>query len=239
MVSATLGASTITIWKRRASAPSFSIYWRYSSRVVAPIHWISPRANAGLNILEASSEPDAPPAPTMVWSSSMNKITSGDFSNSFITAFIRSSNWPRYFVPATNEAKSSVTTRFPNNTRDTFFWTIRKARPSAMAVLPTPGSPMRTGLFFLRRLKIWATRSISFSLPTMGSSLPTSAILVKSRPKLSRTGVRDFSAFLGSLPAAPLPPPNIPARSSSSSVSGPACGLVPDDWYSNISFTIS
>ena len=37
-------------------------------------------------------EPEAPPAPTMVCSSSMNRITSGDFSSSFITAFMRSSN---------------------------------------------------------------------------------------------------------------------------------------------------
>ena len=39
--------STMTFWKRRSKAPSFSIFFRYSSRVVAPIHCISPRANAG------------------------------------------------------------------------------------------------------------------------------------------------------------------------------------------------
>ena len=33
--------------------------------------------------------------------------------------------------------------------------TIRWARPSAMAVLPTPGSPMRTGLFLVRRDRTW------------------------------------------------------------------------------------
>ena len=36
--------------------------------------------------------------------------------------------------------------------------TIRFAKPSAMAVLPTPGSPMRTGLFLVLRLRIWITR---------------------------------------------------------------------------------
>ncbi|MEM1183858.1 MAG: ATP-dependent Clp protease ATP-binding subunit, partial [Planctomycetota bacterium] len=30
-------------WKRRARAASFSMYLRYSSKVVAPMHWISPR----------------------------------------------------------------------------------------------------------------------------------------------------------------------------------------------------
>ena len=50
-------------------------------------------------MLEASRDPEAPPAPTIVCSSSMNRMTSFAFSSSFITAFIRSSNWPRYFVP--------------------------------------------------------------------------------------------------------------------------------------------
>ena len=90
----------------------------------------------------------------MVWISSINKMTSGDFSNSFITAFIRSSNCPRYFVPATKEAKSRVTIRLLNNTRDTLRWMIRSARPSAIADLPTPGSPIKMGLFFFLRDKI-------------------------------------------------------------------------------------
>lgn len=36
--------------------------------------------------------------------------------------------------------------------------TIRRASPSAMAVLPTPGSPMRQGLFFERRQSICTAR---------------------------------------------------------------------------------
>ena len=39
---------------------------------------------------------------------------------------------------------------------------ISCARPSTMAVLPTPASPSSTGLFFVRRQRIWMTRSISF-----------------------------------------------------------------------------
>ena len=38
---------------------------------------------------------------------------------------------------------------------------IRWASPSTMAVLPTPGSPIRAGLFLVRRERIWMTRSIS------------------------------------------------------------------------------
>ena len=122
----------------------------------------------------------------------MNKITSSFFSSSFITAFIRSSNCPRYFVPATKLAKSNVTTRLLKRIRETLRFTILKARPSAIADLPTPGSPIKSGLFFFLLLNIWETRSISFSLPTTGSNFPSSACAVKSRPKLSKTGVLDF-----------------------------------------------
>ena len=41
-----------------------------------------------------------------------------------------------------------------------------------MAVLPTPGSPMSTGLFLVRRDSTWMTRRISSSRPMTGSSLP-------------------------------------------------------------------
>ena len=82
----------------------------------------------------------------------MKRMTSGDFSNSFITAFMRSSNCPRYFVPATKDATSRVTMRLLKSTRLTFFSTMRNAKPSAMALFPTPGSPIRMGLFFFRRL---------------------------------------------------------------------------------------
>ena len=63
------------------------------------------------------------------------------------------------------------------------------ANPSAIADLPTPGSPIRIGLFFFLRLSIWAMRSSSFSRPTMGSNLFSSAALVRSLPKFSNAGV--------------------------------------------------
>ena len=107
---------------------------------------------------------------------------------------MRSSNCPRYLVPATKDARSKETTRLLKRIRDTFRCTIRKAKPSAMALLPTPGSPINIGLFFFLRERIWLTRSISFSRPTIGSNRPSSAILVKSRPKLSSTGVLDFES---------------------------------------------
>ena len=49
-----------------------------------------------------------------------------------------------------------------------------------MAVLPTPGSPISTGLFFVRRDSTWIVRLISASLPITGSSLPSFARAVRS-----------------------------------------------------------
>ena len=59
--------------------------------------------------------------------------------------------------------------------------TMRIASPSAMAVLPTPGSPIRTGLFLVRRLRTWMQRRISSSRPMTGSILPSRAASVRSR----------------------------------------------------------
>ena len=126
---------------------------------------------------------------------SMNKIMFGFFCNSLRIERIRSSNWPRYFVPASTDVISKDITLLSKRILDTFFCTILKAKPSTMADLPTPGSPIRIGLFFLRRLNICARRSISVSRPMTGSQLPPSAALVISVPKLFRTGL----LFYGSL----------------------------------------
>ena len=56
-----------------------------------------------------------------------------------------------------------------------------------MAVFPTPGSPIKTGLFLERRERTWIRRRISSSLPITGSSFPNEACAVKSRPYFSKT----------------------------------------------------
>ena len=111
MVCSSVGSSTMTGWKRRSSAASFSMYLRYSSSVVAPMHWSSPRASGGLRMFAASIAPSAAPAPTSVCSSSMNRIASLVLRSSSMIFLRRSSNSPRYFVPATSEPMSSVSTR--------------------------------------------------------------------------------------------------------------------------------
>ena len=111
IVSSSVGSSTITGWKRRSSAASRSMYLRYSSSVVAPMHWSSPRDSAGLRMLAASMAPSAAPAPTSVCSSSMNRMASLVLRSSSMIFLSRSSNSPRYLVPATSEPMSSVSTR--------------------------------------------------------------------------------------------------------------------------------
>ena len=60
--------------------------------------------------------------------------------------------------------------------------TILSANPSAIAVLPTPGSPIKHGLFFVFLDKILITFLISVSLPITGSSFCYFANLTKSCP---------------------------------------------------------
>ena len=186
IVSATEGSPTNTGWKRRSSAASFSMCFRYSSSVVAPTARSSPRASIGFSMLAASTAPSAAPAPTIVCSSSMKRtISPSDSLISVRTALSRSSNSPRYFEPARSAPMSSAQTRLPFKPSGTSPATMRWARPSAIAVFPTPGSPMSTGLFFVRRESTWITRRISSSRPMTGSSFPSSASCVRSRPNFS------------------------------------------------------
>ncbi len=146
----------------------------------------SPRASIGLSMLPASIAPSAPPAPTTVCSSSMNVITSPPASAiSFRTAFSRSSNSPRYLEPAIIDPRSREMMRLCLRLSGTSPSTMRRARPSTMAVLPTPGSPISTGLFLVRRDSTWMVRRISSSRPMTGSSLPLRASAVRSRPYFS------------------------------------------------------
>src|ERR1700731_103091 len=101
MASSSLGAGTFTDWKGRSRVCCFATGLRYSPGVVAPMHWISPRESAGLRMLAASREPSAEPAPTSVCSSSMKTMAFWLSINSFMMVLRRSSNWPRYLVPAT------------------------------------------------------------------------------------------------------------------------------------------
>src|SRR5579859_6690829 len=62
-----------------------------------------------------------------------------------------------------------------SRTSGTSFSTIMRARPSAIAVLPTPASPTYSGLFLRRRHRISMVRSTSTLRPMRGSILPLRA----------------------------------------------------------------
>ena len=223
MVSSTLGSPTKTCWKRRSSAGSFSIRSRYSSSVVAPIMCSSPRASIGLSMLPASIAESPPaPAPTTVCSSSMKVMTCPPASLiSSSTALSRSSNSPRYLAPATIAARSRLSTRRPLRLSGTSPATMRWARPSTTAVLPTPGSPMSTGLFFVRRDSTCTTRRISASRPITGSTRPSSAERVRSTEYLSSASYDDSASGLVTrrLPRTAVSPSRRPASVSPASVS--------------------
>ena len=149
-------------------------------------------------MLEASIAPSAAPAPSdgvQLVDKDEDAFLARRISS--MTALIRSSNWPRYFVPATMRARSRVMTRLSKRISGTIPEAISCARPSTMAVLPTPASPMSTGLFFVRRHKICTTRRISDLRPMTGSSSPLRASSVKSRPKALGAGVLTSFFLIG------------------------------------------
>ena len=188
IVSDTVGSLTSTFWNLLSSAPSSSIYLRYSFKVVAPIQCISPRASIGLSMFPASIAPSNLPAPTIMCISSINIIMlPSDFLTSFKTFFNLSSNSPRYLAPAISDAISSSQIVLSFNDAGTSPLTIRCARPSIIAVLPTPGSPINTGLFLVLRESIRVILRISSSLPIIGSTLPSLKWAVISLPYFSKT----------------------------------------------------
>ena len=129
-----------------------------------------PFANAGLSKLDASiTLPCVLPAPIMVWISSINNSALGMVANAFNTAFTRASKSPRYFAPASSAPISSEYTCAFANTSGTWFCSIKYAKPSANAVLPTPASPTSKGLFLRRRHNTCSIRSISAARPINGS----------------------------------------------------------------------
>ena len=187
-MSSTDGSSTSTGWNLLSRALSFSMYSLYSSSVVAPMQCSSPRASMGFSILPASIAPSVLPAPTIRCSSSMNKITlPSDFLTSSSTAFSLSSNSPLYFAPATNAPISSENISLSFKASGTSPATILCASPSTAAVFPTPGSPIRTGLFFVFLDKIRIIFLISESRPMTGSSFCSLALATRFVPYFSST----------------------------------------------------
>ncbi len=153
--------------------------------------------------MAASMAPSAAPAPTMVCSSSMNRIIFPPTTSSS-TALIRSSKSPRYFAPASMAVRSTDTMCFPCSASGTRPCWNNRASPSTMAVFPTPASPTRQGLFLLRRARIRIRRSTSFSLPMRGSRTAPSPGSVSTLPYFNKVGYRFRSSMRMPL-SSPLP----------------------------------
>ena len=154
------------------------------------MHLSVPFESAGFSRLLASSVPPlAAPAPISVCISSINKIASGRSASCFITAFKRCSKSPLYLVPASNAPISSEYTVAFANISGISLPTMRLAKPSAMAVLPTPASPTSSGLFLRRRHKVCMTRSSSGARPISGSILPAATCAFRLRVNCSKAPV--------------------------------------------------
>ena len=205
------GSSTCTFWKRRVNAGSFSMYFLYSAQVVAPTVRSVPRASAGLSRLAASPVPAWPPAPTRVWVSSTNRMMGWVLAcTSSITDRRRCSNSPFMLAPACSRPTSSASSFTSFSAGGTSPRAMRWAKPSTTAVLPTPASPTRMGLFWRRRIRMSTTWRISSSRPTMGSILPLRACSVRSVVNFLSASCLPMAA--GAMapepsPGAPLPTP--------------------------------
>jgi hypothetical protein len=162
----------------------------YSVRVVAQIILICHLHIAGFKILDASSVHSDHQAQIIVWISSINNIISFSiFEASSITCFILASNSHLYFVQAIKEDifKDNIFLSFIEKGTVQFF--ILKANHSAIAVLPTHGSPTKTGLFFVFLFNIAINLSISTHLQIILSIFQSSASFDKFVEKKSRAGV--------------------------------------------------
>ena len=113
----------------------------------------------------------------------------GEDLTSSITDLRRFSNSPFTPAPACNSPKSSVRSETSLRGIGTSPAAIRNANPSATAVLPTPASPVRIGLFCRRRVNISMTCRISVSRPKTASIFPSRARAVKSMVNWSSEGV--------------------------------------------------
>ena len=100
--------------------------------------------------------------------------------------------------------------------------TILRASPSAIAVLPTPGSPTSSGLFFWRRQSTWMVRCTSGSRPISGSMRPSLRLAVE----VDAISVERALLLLGVAGAPWRPwPSRSPSWSSSSTPRGALRGI--------------
>ena len=180
------GSSIKTFWNLLSSAESVSIYFLYSLVVVAPMVRISPLASIGFRIFDVSMAPLVP-LPIMLWSSSINRIICPSENLTISKTFFNlSSKSPLNFAPARTDVISRENTTLSLKVSGTSPDAILKTSPSTTAVLPTPASPIKTGLFFILLERTLMTFEVSSSLPMIGSIFPSFASSVRFLPNFRR-----------------------------------------------------
>ena len=131
-------------------------------------------------MLPASMAPSALPAPTMVWISSMKTMMRpSSLAMSRSTAFSAPRTRP---VLGAGQQAGHVQHQHLLALQGFRHLAVDDALGQAFddGGLADPGSPISTGLFLVRRCRIWMARRISSSRPITGSSLPWAARSVRS-----------------------------------------------------------
>ena len=159
-MSSSVGSFTSTRWKRRASARSFSKCERYSWNVRRPDAAQPARGERGL---EQVGRVHAAAARRAGADDRVDLVDEEDGAGDLrerlqhpldalleVAAVARAGERAR---PCRASRRRRSSSAFGTSPR-----LILSASPSAMAVLPTPGSPTRSGLFFFRRARIWMIR---------------------------------------------------------------------------------
>ena len=122
--------------------------------------------------------PDVAPAPITVWISSMNMMApiSLDLAHHRLEPLLE-------IAAITRAGEQRAHVELEDGGIGQHFgtspMTMRRARPSAIAVLPTPGSPTKSGLFFWRRHRTWMVRWIFRPASDQGIDAARAGFLVE------------------------------------------------------------
>ena len=212
-MSFTLGSPTNTCWKRRSRAGSFSIALavivqgggRRPSGKLAAGQRSAEHAPASM----AASLPRRARAPTH----GVQLVDEGDDLAIGVRDLLRAPPLAALRTRHGTSHRRLIDARSRAIRRLRRSDSARRRRRSAARVhrrcgLAHPGSPIRNGLFLVRRDRTWMTRRISASRPITGSIRPSRARAVRSRPNFSRA----LKLPSGSAESTRRPPAQRPAR---------------------------
>ncbi len=232
---ASSGSSTCTTWKRRVSAGSFSMYFLYSAQVVARDG--AQRAARQRRLQQVGRVAGAGRA-----AGADQRVRLVDEQDDRLRArtaprrspgAAASRTRPSCCAPACSRPTSSARSDTSLSGGGTSPAAMRSAKPSTTAVLPTPASPVRIGLFCRRRIRMSMIWRISSSRPTIGIDLAVARafgevdgellqrLLLAHRRRRDRAAGLARRAHAASRPSRPAPPPASRSRSARNRRSGP------------------